>query len=252
MTVRRKNRLTFLVLAVITLFSLEACKKTIGIPSDIGYSYFPIHIGDSLTYLEDSIIYDDFYSTIDTFPHEILDVTTSTFTDNSGRLSYLINRFIWDSTAQEWLPDISYYITPTTTSIEDEENNLRFIKLVFPVALNTSWQGNIYIDPDPADNLGYLQGWKYSYTAVNARDTVGNLYFDSTLTVVQQSDQLVQTPDYSSRLYSVEQYARNIGLIYKHFVYWQQQCVSYDQSGKCLLLGGKGGYEVIMQLTGHN
>lgn len=241
-----------LVLLAPALFFLNECNKTSGGIPDPGYAYYPLAVGDSITYLEDSIIYDDFFSTIDTFHHEVMDVTASTFLDNSGRLSYLVNRYIFDSIGQDWQPDFSYYITPTPTRIEDLENDLRYIKLIFPVQMNATWSGNSFIDPNPNENLSYLEGWNYQYTAVNTPDTVNNQRFDSTLTVLQQPNQLIQTPDFSSQIYSVELYAKNVGLIYKHFIYWQQQCVSYDQNGNCLQLGGKGGYEVIMQILSHN
>jgi hypothetical protein len=240
-----------LLLLVISGLLLNDCRKMAAMSPDVGYRYFPLVAGDTLYYQEDSIIYNDFYSTVDTFSHQVMDVTSSTFTDNSGRLSYLINRYIRDSGQQAWQQDISYAITAEPSRIEDLENNLRFVKLIFPVQLNLTWKGNIFIDPDPTDNLSYLEGWNYQYTSVNQPDTIEGMRYDSTLTVVQQPDQLIQTPEYSSEVYSVEKYARGIGLIYKDLIYWQQQCVNYDQSGNCLQLGGKGGYEVILRLTAH-
>ncbi len=231
---------------------LGDCRKTeSGVPA-VGYQYYPLRVGDTLYYQEDSILYNDFFSTVDTAAHQVMDVTVSVFTDNSGRDSYLVDRFIRDSSSEPWQEDFTYSVTPQPNRIEDLENNLRFIKLIFPVRLKASWPGNSFIDPDPSDNLSYLEGWNYQYVAVNTPDTVAGNRFDSTLTVVQQPDLLIQTPSYGSELYSIEKYASGVGLIYKHFIYWQQQCIQYDQSGNCLQLGARGGYEVILQLTGHN
>ena len=55
--------------------------------------------------------------------------------------------------------------------------------------------------------------WNYEYQNVNDNLSVNGLLFDSTL-VVLQNDQL----NLISKIYSIEKYAKKIGLIYKEYI----------------------------------
>jgi hypothetical protein len=240
------------VIIMMIAFMFYACRKqTNSVVPDMGYAYYPYGIGKYAVYSLDSIIYNGYNSTVDTNQYLIKDTCVDTFTDNQGRLSYLIARYFWDSTLQTWQEGMDYYITPTAGSIELVENNLRYVKLVFPVIDNYSWNGNEYIDPDPDENLDYLNNWNYTYNNINEPNSVLSNTYDSTITV-NEVDDSVDISAYAYRLYAKEVYAKNAGLIYQHFIYWQQQCVSYDQNGNCLGLGPQDGWEVIMQLMSHN
>lgn len=229
-----------------------SCSKKGGtfIP-DFHYGYFPVQVGKYLTYSLDSLIYLDYNGTVEDHHYTVRDVYESEFSDNLGRPSYLVTRYILDTLTLGWDPNITYYITPSSTRIEDIEQNLRFVKLVFPVQLNYSWAGNEYIAPDPNAGLQYLDGWTYTYTGVDIADTVGTTVYDSTATVLEADDS-ASIQGYAFRLYSREVYARNIGLVYRHFIHWEQQCSGYDQNGNCQGLDPRNGVEVTMELLDHN
>lgn len=58
----------------------------------------------------------------------------------------------------------------TVTAAEKVEENVRFVKLAFPVKDEQVWNGN-------AQNT--LDGWNYSYQFFDRPRTVGGITFDS-------------------------------------------------------------------------
>lgn len=96
----------------------------------------------------------------------------------------------------------------TDHTAERVEENLRFIKMDFPVLLNKSWKGNSLINSD--STLLYLKDWDYEYTEVNTMTTVDTMQFDSIVTVTQLNEQ-----NAIEKLIFLEKYARSVGMIYK-------------------------------------
>lgn len=127
------------------------------------------------------------------------------------------------------------------------EDNLRFIKLTFPIQQGSSWNGNAYIESNLNPELQYLNGWQYQYQKVNVPDSINDIHFDSSLVVLEANDSL-QSNAYAFRTYSRENYALHVGLIKQYFMHWEQQCTGYDQRGNCLSLKPRKGFEVILRL----
>ena len=97
----------------------------------------------------------------------------------------------------------------TATAAEKVEENVRFVKLVFPIKKSKSWNGN-------AQNTNIEMDYKYSF--VDQFKTIAGLTFDSTLEVEQQN-----RLDLIYDNYSVEQYAKNVGLVYKKVILVESQ-----------------------------
>jgi len=242
-----KNMLSGVGLAgILLLFS--SCHKSEQAPSpDMGYGYFPIYVGMERHYWLDSIVYHDFDGSVDTSHYEAWDQVDTSYTDNSGQTVFRILRQLRPLGSATWQPNTSIAITLLPRRMEWLEDNLRFIKLIFPVQENASWNGNAYIETNLNPDLQYLNGWTYTYQQVNQPASLGGIRFDSTLTVMQANDSL-QSHTYAFRTYSIEQYARGIGLVYRHFIHWEQQCASYDSQGNCQALKPRNGVEVILSL----
>jgi len=115
-------------------------------PSTFGYEYFPLETGKKYTYQSDSIIFLGIEKRWDTLQSQIQEVVGETFTDIEGRKIYKIDRFFRRNEGQEWRQ------INTWTAYRDEnkavrtEENLTFIKLVFPVRKLLRWQGNALLD----------------------------------------------------------------------------------------------------------
>jgi len=194
---------TILFCFLISLFA--ACSKdtTSTINSDpAGFGYFPIDTGHWVIYDYDSIALGPFSQ--DTYKFQLKEYITSTFLDNTGQTTERIERYVKLNDTTPWRIVNVWTANLHSNDAERVEDNVRFIKLSFPVKLNATWNGN-------ALNSIYPE-WDYSYTAVDQPLTIGTLHFDSTLTVLQvNNSNLVQ------QQYAVEQYAKGVGMIYKEF-----------------------------------
>jgi len=198
---------------IFPLFAMlfTSCEKEESLTIDYKYEYFPTGFGHYVIYNVDSIVFDDFTNTSDTFHYQKKHVIDSSFTDNSGRTAYKVIRYQRADSTQPWTLADVWYAVPTQTTLEVNEENQRFVKLLFPPREGQTWRGNQYIDITDAN--WYLEDWEYSATAVDAPETVGGIAFDSTVTVVQQ--------DYETLIEKVnaeEKYAKNVGMVYKYFL----------------------------------
>ena len=199
----RKNKVSNIITIVfITFIVLGSCKKEVVTPVDLGYGYFPTNVGHWVLYNVDSIYYDTFTSTKTHYHYQIKELIQSAFLDLSNRPTQRIERYETIDTVPTFLKNV-WVSNLTTTDAEKVEENIRYIKLVFPVVGGQTWNGNAY------NTLGEQD---YQYGNVNVPYTINGLSFDSTLNVIQ---------DYDSNLVSVqiesEMFAKHVGLIYKRY-----------------------------------
>ena len=223
------DKLTVKLLAVFLCFQFFiSCTKQDTISSSVKASnYYPVAAGKVWVYRLDSTTTPDFGTSLVIHSYHVKDSIAGSFSDNTNRLSWIVYRLITDTLEQNpWQSLSTYYITPTANSIELlDDNNLRFIKLVAPVVQGKTWQGNSYIDTRSiTSDVQYLDGWNYTYTAVDSPYTTLAGVIDSSVIVFQQDETSPDTafnPDYfQQRDYSIEVYAKNTGLIYKDFLHW--------------------------------
>lgn len=218
-----------LIIGSVFFALLTACKKEI-IPNHnilLGKEYFPITKDHTIEYAIDSIIYNDFNKSTDTFRMQFKDVIGESFYDNEGRESYVVNRYSRQDDTYLWKDLMTFYATKTNFRVEVVENNLRMIKLVFPVKLKTYWSGNIYIPAQIDDKLKWLWNWNYTYTYINQPFNTGLASFSNTIEVIGINDSTnnpEQFPDaIANKTYSKEVYAKNVGLIYRELTNWEYQ-----------------------------
>jgi hypothetical protein len=81
------------------------------------------------------------------------------------------------------------------------EDNIRFIRLAFPVSYSKTWNGNAY------NTLPYEE---YYYSEISEPTTLGAFSFDSTLLVTQ-----TEFISLINRIIKKERYAFEVGLIFK-------------------------------------
>ena len=214
----------------INLLLTGCSKKSAEISFPALNDYYPLQTGRVLIYRLDSSLIPLFGTDLQIKSYLAKDSIADTIRDNQERLSYRVYRFVTDTlNVGPWTPIGTYYITPANNSVEVvDENNLRFIKLKEPVRNDLSWQGNSYIDTKSAGSMyQYLDGWNYVYQNVDQPYTVIKGPLDSTITVLQQDETSPPGPfdpnNYQQRNYSIEVYARGIGLVYKEFLHstWQ-------------------------------
>ncbi len=208
---RNFHYLSILVSAILIL--LCACGESYIDPADLdnGSDYFPVEQGHWVSYRLDSTVYDDFDNSVTTYSYTIKEEIGESFTDDEGNDAVRINRYTLDEGSGSWDLLNQWYLTIYDDKVEKVEENLRFIKMVFPVSSGRSWKGNAKIDPS-IDGAASLEDWQYRYTDVGLSSDIEGQNFGPTLTVIQNdygADNLIQ------RIYAVEKYAKDVGLVYK-------------------------------------
>ncbi|MBV9963636.1 MAG: hypothetical protein JO072_15440 [Parafilimonas sp.] len=215
---------------VITISAFFSCKKDYVPNYAQAKDYYPLAAGRVWFYRLDSTTIPPFGTELIVHSYHLKDSVGVSFSDNAGRTSWPVYRFITDTLEESSWQNIStYYVTPTNNDVEVvDDNNLRFIKLISPISAGKSWKGNRYIDTRSATSpFQYLDDWDFIYDSVNLSYTTLAGSIDSSV-VVHQRDETSPEGDfdpqyYQQRNYSVEVYAYNTGLIYKNFLHWTWQ-----------------------------
>lgn len=178
-----------------------SCKEKTTEPEDFYYDYFPVEVGTWVTYNVEDTRYD--VQTI-TETYQLKELIESETTDNQGRPSLRIVRY-WRQTDDEpWEVKDVWLSTRTKSTAEKVEENIRYVKLVFPVRDYQTWDGNIY-NNEPE--------WEYYYDSINEPRAINNLTFGETVKVVQAENlNLIQEQD------AYEIYAKNVGLVYRKLI----------------------------------
>lgn len=214
--------------AVVCTVLLGACKKDPEVLSFAPLSdYAPLKVGSYITYQLDTFKYLPFSLRDTTVRYQVKYAVDAAINDNLGRPAYRIIRYIRKTAQNSWSPDHTFTALNTGTSFEFVENNLRFIKLKDPIKEGYSWKGNSYIDTYSLNStVAYLDDWDYVYEGINEPVTLGTLQLDSTITVNQRDEVLGSTGFYNQTNFSVETYAKGIGLVYKKFLHTEFQPAS--------------------------
>ncbi len=206
----------------ISLFLFSQCQNEIeDFTIDNGFNYYPTDSGAWRVYQVDSIVYNNFFENPkSTSSHEVREVFTEIFIDNEGREATKLMRYIRPkASAKDWseiAPEV-IYVVKDEKKVERINGALRFIKMIFPVIEDRTWQGNNYINTDtPTElwsdyyNRGVYSDWEYTYKQVAATRTIGRHNFDSTLTVLH-----IDKENLVDKVFSTEIYAKGVGLVYQ-------------------------------------
>ncbi|MEI6765235.1 MAG: hypothetical protein WCM76_06300 [Bacteroidota bacterium] len=190
------------LLFAITIFA--GCKKDSVLPPvDMGYRYFPVNVGHWVLYQVDSTNWNDFTGAVDTFQFQIKETVESEYLDNEGRPTARLERYKKMSDTSSWYLADVWVMNLTQSTAEKVEENIRFVKMIFPTKSGLVWNGNIY------NTLGKQD---YEYKQFNKPYIANNIQYDSTVTVLQANEITLISEDIAN-----EVYARDIGMIYKKY-----------------------------------
>lgn len=185
------------------LILLAACKKDSPQEVDMGYAYYPAEVGSWITYQVDSVRHFASENT-DTVRYQIRELLESAFTDDAGRPARRIERFYRNTDQESWSLKDVWMVVVTNRKVEKVEENVRFIRMTFPVKIGQYWDGN-------AKNT--LDSWDYTYSEVGAAETVGDTYFENTAVVEQEGAVNLIEQERGKEIY-----AHEIGLVYKELI----------------------------------
>ncbi len=189
------------LLAIPSLLLL-ACSKESPEPIDLGMDFYPIGLESERIYSVDSIVFNDFTLTQDTYHYEIKEVIAESITDDGDREVIKVQRFS-KIPGQDWTIQRVYTAHRDNFSVEEQDNNLRVVKLNFALAPGVRWDGNARNVQD-----------KEEFECVRIQsETIEGKSFDEVALI----DQYNQTDPL--QLYThiaTEKYARNVGLVHRY------------------------------------
>lgn len=243
-----KKILSVLSLVASCFLFLPSCKKK-DTTADPTRNYFPIVLGKYVTYEVDSIYYNENNCTKYQTKSQMKYVVTDTFTDRrnfTNKLSYIMDIYTRPYDGGLWMPSGVILLNPGTNLLNYTQDNVKFIKLMFPIVEGFSWLGNINAPVNDSE-FTFLKDWSYKYTNYHRSYNTGYLNFDNTVTVME-NDESVNYPAVDSgvaamRTFAKEVYAYNVGMIYKEWTHWTYRA----NNAQCV-----NGYTVVMKAVEHN
>ncbi|RYE10493.1 MAG: hypothetical protein EOP51_33105 [Sphingobacteriales bacterium] len=246
------KRIAILTCLTALVFSLNACKdETDTLDTSTIEDYSPFVVGKYITYRLDSLVSVNFGAALETRTYQVKYSVDAAITDANNRPSFRIVRFM-KKPGNVWQADATFLATPTANGLEFVENNLRYIKLRLPIRDGYNWSGNTHIDTySITSEVKYLADWDYTYDSVGVASTVGTFNLEDVIKV-DQRDEIIGNPadpnSYSEINYSVEKYARGIGLVYRQFKHTEYQPPTGGGGGNF----AEGTYGVTLTMIDHN
>ena len=193
---------TILAITVIGV-GLMRCSDKIVDPGfvDIGYGYFPLDTGLYREYMVRLVSFSGEKSDTSTWYYR--DTQKYWFTDQAGDSVLVIVREKRIDTTEDWAPDSLIQVKRSSRRLIVTENNIPYIKMVFPVADSLQWNGNAYNTLTGQDD--------YYYKNVGQSRAVLDTIYHNTLTVIEQD---IEDP-IVNQVKKDEIYADGVGLIYR-------------------------------------
>lgn len=203
----------FAIAGILWMASCETTPDTYAV--EPGLEYFPLEVGKYIIYEVDSTIFDPTGDTTVYFSKTFVkEEITDTLLDNVGNTLYRVERLQRQADTLPWQIHKVLTLSKTEEQAIRTEDNLRFIKLTFPIKKNNSWNGLVHFDPArivtvAGESIEMFKNWDYRIESVDEPETIGALNFDKIATL-QEADNENNLELRISR----EKYAKDVGLVY--------------------------------------
>lgn len=221
---------TLLFSSLLALCLIAACKEETAPPRDVeaDLAYFPLELDQPKFFLLDSIV---LFNTVrgieyDTARLEVRETLVERFEAADGTETFRGER--WDRR----LPDGAWRFSQTFTMSRNNlratrtEDNLRFIKLVFPLTEGKRWDGHVAFDDSRTFVIGgefleIYEGWDYRYVATDNAIAAGSSAVNIEGAVLIEQD---LTDNLIAQSIAYEVYAPGIGLVERFIDSRRTQC----------------------------
>ena len=196
----------FNVVIILSFVLFFSCTKKNEEPVSpiINMDYFPTKIGVSLEYNVTEINIDKAVSVFDTLNYQLKEYFESTFVDDEGNTNYRIERYYKNETDSVWKVLNIWYVTVSGNSIFKTEDNFRYKRLIFPVKLGNTWDGNV-------ENTKKTN--EYKITDIDISEPIGTENYSNVLVVLQNDNE-----NLIEKQFAIEKYVKNKGLAYKEII----------------------------------
>lgn len=214
-----------ILFAFLILFLFSCGENEVEEPNEnlFGYEYFPLAIGNTWEYQVDSVLIVQGGISNIISSSFIQEKVTDLISNENGEKLYRLERSFRPNQDASWnLRDV-WQIGMTDTRATRTEENLRFIKLVFPAVKDERWDGNVFFDANKeftiaANGVTIYQDWSYRIEETNlSRDYNGTTYNDVMHVSHIDEESLI------SRRFSEEYYVKDIGLVERNMDIFDSQ-----------------------------
>lgn len=205
-------------------------------PVDFKYDFFPLGEGLTSTFHIDSVVFLSLgeEKAISSFIQR--ETIMPADPDLDEKMVHKIRIERYDSLENRWVTTGFEHLERSKSSLEQTEENFRYVKLGFPAVEGQSWKGNIFFDSNIEVVIGndVIQPFKdwpeeYFISEISESETIGDQTYAKVATVVHVDHDF----DLEKR-YSVEKYAFGVGLVFKEMVILDTQCTKYQEFFECL------------------
>ena len=140
----------------------------------LGLEYFPLETGRYSVYDVQEVNYSILGS--DTSNYQLRQSVVDSFLNAENNFTYILNREVRTSDNEQWSLDSVWTARRSTSIGVVNENNVAFIKLVFPIENDLTWDGN---------KLNKNVSEQYRYDLELADTTVFNTEYKNVVRVIQ-------------------------------------------------------------------
>lgn len=211
-------RILAIVLLVFTALLLWNCERSEVIEtSDKGYDFFPLSLGREWIYEVDSITYDPTNRGVVVDTNQILlrESVVNSYLDGEGQRVFVVERAERMDESLPWrIKDVwTTYQTPLE-AVRIEEN-LAFVKLLFPLQARQNWNANLNIPSNfkisvEGETIDIFKNWASELITLDTIASVGNKMYEQVAVV-----ELANSENLIEYRWGQEWYGKRIGLIYR-------------------------------------
>ncbi|MCS7017847.1 MAG: hypothetical protein RMJ87_02515 [Cytophagales bacterium] len=179
-----------------------------------GSEYFPLEKGRFVSYNVRQTIY-RLNQPPEVVSFQLKEVVSERYITPAGEEAWQLVRYRRANGRQNWEIINVWTVRKTATFAMRTEENVPFLRLVFPISVGKTWNGNQY------NTLGREN---YRITSIGKSHMFDGKPYNQTLTVLHRNDSTLVGKDKR-----MEIYAPNIGLIYR-----LAEQVAYCQTPNCI------------------
>ena len=197
---------SYLSIICLSLLILSSCSKQ-EYDNNLYHEYFGLSEGSYVDYNVMEVNHDvNAAISHDTSIYQLRTLISDTIIDNIGRTCRKFVRFRKDSIGADWVVSDIWTAIIDSRRGELVEENLRLIKMGFPVHIETKWKENAF-NINASDYAP-----EFSYTRIHSPLEFNGINYDSTAHIEKKGN--LSYVDYNIHK---EIYAKNIGLISKYY-----------------------------------
>jgi hypothetical protein len=198
-----QNKFYLYSFIILFVFICLSCNSETSEPDDtrLGFVFFPLETGLFKIYQVEQIDY-RLTGEKDTSKYLLKEAVVDSFRNEMDEYTYILYRFSRNLQENKWNIDSAWTAKRSPRQAITIENNIPFVKLIFPLREGASWDGNSY------NTLGVE-----NYTMVNVNKNFNSEFnnFDNTVTIIQKDNEdMIISLDRRKEIYG-----QNVGLVYK-------------------------------------